>query len=85
MGLPPHTPLGDFIPKPHLRYAAVLSRLAESGFALLPDSCLFESLCDGGYYGVATPCPAWGFHPQTPSLLRGSFNMFYISYREAIA
>ena len=27
MGLPPHTPLGDFIPKPHLRFAAV-----ESGF-----------------------------------------------------
>ena len=23
MGLPPHTPLGDFIPKPHLRFAAV--------------------------------------------------------------
>ena len=27
MGLPPHTPLGDFIPKPLLRFAAV-----ESGF-----------------------------------------------------
>ena len=27
MGLPPHTPLGDFIPKPHLRFAAV-----ENGF-----------------------------------------------------
>ena len=25
MGLPPHTPLGDFIPKPHLRFAAVKS------------------------------------------------------------
>ena len=25
MGLPPHTPLGDFIPKPHLRFAAVES------------------------------------------------------------
>ena len=24
MGLPPHTPLGDIIPKPHLRFAAVL-------------------------------------------------------------
>ena len=23
MGLPPQTPLGDFIPKPHLRFAAV--------------------------------------------------------------
>ena len=25
MGLPLHTPLGDFIPKPHLRFAAVES------------------------------------------------------------
>ena len=25
MGLPPHTPLGDFIPKTHLRFAAVKS------------------------------------------------------------
>ena len=24
MGLPPHTPLGDIIPKPYLRFAAVL-------------------------------------------------------------
>ena len=31
MGLPPHTPLGDFIPKPHLRFAAV-----ESGFRIQP-------------------------------------------------
>ena len=23
MGLPPHAPLGDIIPKPHLRFAAV--------------------------------------------------------------
>ena len=25
MGVPPHTPLGDFIPKSHLRFAAVKS------------------------------------------------------------
>ena len=59
MGLPPHTPLGDFIPKPHLRFAAVLSGLAESGFASLPDSCLFESLRDWGNEGLL-----WGCHPM---------------------
>ena len=57
MGLPPHTPLGDFIPKPHLRYAAVLSGLAESGFALRPDSCFFESLRDLGERGVTMGLP----------------------------
>ena len=87
MGLPPHAPLGDFIPKPHLRYAAVLSGLAESGFVSLRFLILafLNRFAMGGYYEVATPCPVWGFHPQTPSPLRGSFNMFYISYREAIA
>ena len=47
----------------------------------LPDSCSFLSLCDmgnGSYHGVATPYPAWGFHPQTPSPLRGGLKSYSI-------
>ena len=64
--------------------------LAESGFASLPDSCFFESLRDGGYgetMGLPPPCPAWGFHPQTPSSLRGGFkrlNRNQVSLRSLI-
>ena len=46
--------------------------LAESGFASLPDSCFFIASrfgVTGGYVGLP-PKPAWGFHPQTSSLLR---------------
>ena len=67
MGLPPHTPLGDFIPKPHLRFAAVLSGLAESGFASLPDSCFLIGVT-GETIGLPPHTLPEGFHPSDSHL-----------------
>ena len=75
MGLPPHTPLGDFIPKPHLRFAAV-----ESGFyapavrqvtlrSLTAFSLFRFALGTMGDFIPQAPC--LGTYPQTPSPLRG--------------
>ena len=44
--------------------------------ASLPDSCFFMNRFAIWGYGVTIglpPKPAWGFHPQTPSSLRGGF------------
>ena len=47
---------------------------AKSGIAPLPD-LRFDVLRTRGDVGLP-PKPAWGFHPQTPSPLRGGFNDF---------
>ncbi len=68
MGLPPHTPLGDFIPKPHLRFAAV-----ESGFrvpavrqvSLRSLTAFSVSLRVGDDWAAAQTCLR-EFFPQTP-------------------
>ena len=79
MGLPLHTPLGDFIPKPHLRFAAV-----ESGFyapavrqvTLCSLTTFSESLRDMGTMGDFIPqAPSLGTSPQTPSPLRAILNV----------
>ncbi len=58
MGLPPHTPLGDFIPKPHLRFAAV-----KSGFRV--PAVRQVSLRVGDDWAAAQTCLR-EFFPQTP-------------------
>ena len=40
---------------------------------LLFDSCFFWRFAHWGYIRAAALKPAWGFHPQTPSSLRGGY------------
>ena len=49
MGLPPHTPLGAFIPQTHLRFAA-----AESHIPFFPQLSRSDSVVKGA--GNSVPC-----------------------------
>ena len=65
MGLPPHTPLGDFIPKPHLRFAAV-----ESGFRVpAVRQVSLRSLTVFSLFRFALG-NVWGFAPSPSKELR---------------
>ena len=60
MGLPPHTPLGDFIPNPHLRFAAV-----ECGFyapAVRQVTLCSLTAFSLFRFALGTGLP-WGCHP----------------------
>ena len=89
VGLPPQTPLGDIVPKPLLRFAAVLtvgSMLMGWLMRFFPFEPVSIAECFAfcsetasllffwGYVGLP-PKPAWGHRPQTPSPLRAVLTM----------